>query len=97
MVGNNYRTTERECHICEDGTFMKNGSRLVCDTCSYAPTFESRPTQQSEWEAHRRQVDGRANGDIDGRPRLYGGYKDAYWADGDAGEYEYDAIDGFVF
>lgn len=89
-------STDRECFICEDGHFVRDGHELICDTCSHSPSFETRERSITAWERHKRDVHARACGERDGRPRLVGGYKDAYWADGDGGEYEYSIGDGFM-
>lgn len=94
MDDTHLRRTETECANCEDGHYMQDGSELICDSCQYSPSGATRMERKSEWQKHREQVDKRANGDGDGRPRLVGGYEDAYWGDG---EYEYKPGVGFDF
>jgi hypothetical protein len=84
--------TDQECHNCEDGVFVQDGYELICSNCSFSPSPQTRSTKVTAWERHRKQIDSRLSGEKDGRPRLVGGYPDAYWGDG---AYEYDPIDGF--
>lgn len=87
-------TTERECNQCEDGNFVQDGYELICENCQYTPSHSTSFRDKTEWERHQDQIEARASGERDGRPRLVGGYPDAYWGDG---EYEYSPIDGFNF
>lgn len=86
------RHTERECNNCEDGTFVQDGHELICTQCQYSPSRNVRLRRKTEWEKHTRQVQSRANGERDGRPRLVGGYEDAYWG---SGSYCFDPAEGF--
>lgn len=79
--------TDRECHECEEGTFKKDGYEIVCDTCHYTPVFTERASVLTEWDLHEKQIRERADGDSAKRPRLVGGYREAYWG---SNEYEYD-------
>jgi hypothetical protein len=90
-------STDRECFICDDGHFVRDGHELICDNCQHSPSFETRQRSQTAWEQHRRDVHARAYGERDGRPRLVGGYEDAYWTEDDGGEYEYSPRSGFQF
>lgn len=72
---------------------VKDGHELVCTACGYAPSRDSGVDSIQPWDEHRRLVQAQADGDA--RPRLVGGYEDAYWSvDGD-GDYEYVPGDGF--
>jgi hypothetical protein len=85
-------STGRECSNCEDGEYVRDGYELICTTCQYTPTKSTSLRKRDEWDKHRAQVESRASGERDGRPRLVGGYEDAYWG---SGEYEYDPREGF--
>lgn len=87
-------STGRECYVCEDGNFVRDEHELICDSCQYTPSFETRATTRDVWERYRRDVQQRAYGETDGRPRLVGGFHDAYWGDG---RYEYEPTVGFQF
>jgi ribosomal protein S27AE len=84
--------TDRECTECENGMFLKDGHELVCEQCGYTPSRSGRSLTRDPWESHRREVQMRLDGELDGRPRLVGGYADAYWGDG---KYEYHPTEGF--
>lgn len=88
----NLRKTGRECTNCEDGVFLQDGYEIICDTCQFTPTRVSRLREQTMWDRHREQVDARSSGSVSGRPRLVGGYEDAYWGED---EYEYHPSSGF--
>lgn len=91
----NLPTTDRECHLCEDGNFVRDGYELICENCHYTPSTDRAATRApTEWERHEKQVHDRSTGERDGRPRLVGGYPDAYWGEG---EYEYSPTEGFQF
>lgn len=90
----NLQRTDRDCRACEDGTFLKDGHELVCGSCGYAPSSDGPTRKTTPWDAYRSEVDLRASGEVDGRPRLPGGWPDAYWGEG---EYEYDPESGFRF
>lgn len=83
----NGRKTDRECHACEEGTFYKQGHELVCGNCSYVPSTDEPSTEEDARNSFRRALDARVRGDVDDRPRLPGGWPDAYWG---TGSYSFD-------
>lgn len=85
-------STDKDCPLC-DGTFRKDGHELICATCQHSPTTDAsqRHEEPSAWATHQAQVYRRAYGDGDGRPRLVGGYEDAYWG---TGAYSFDVDEG---
>ena len=85
-------STGHECHHCEDGTFVQDGYERICTNCQYTPTTETQLRESSSWQTHRDQVTERAYGDTDGRPKLVGGYEDAYW--GEEGTYTFVPSEG---
>lgn len=89
----NGRKTDRDCHLCEEGTVYKDGHELVCGSCYYTPsTDEDMTTVEEPQIGFRRALDARVDGEIDDRPRMPGGWHDAYWGDG---EYEFSPEEGF--
>jgi ribosomal protein L37E len=74
------RDTGQECRDCHDGTYYKDGYELVCGACGYVPT-RSENSGVEPWAEHRADVQRRAD-EIGVRPRLVGGYADAYFGDG---------------
>lgn len=87
-VKDNLPETERECMKCEEATFVQDGYEIICPNCHFTPTknHSVEKRRKTEWEKHRKQVDKRAKDSAAKRPRLIGGYKDAYW---NTGEYSY--------
>lgn len=85
--------TDRECYSCEDGNFLKDGHEMVCESCGFVPSHSDTIETRGAWESHRHDVMLRAVGERDGRPRLVGGYTDAYW---NSGEYSVVPGDGFT-
>lgn len=84
------RRTGRDCNVCEDGTFLKDGSELICDTCQYVPDSREPTESQTPWQQFRKL---RAQAAEDNeRPYCVGGAPGAYWGDG---EYEYEPASGF--
>lgn len=85
--------TERDCNVCEDGTLRRDDYELVCDNCYYTPSDGPSTTIDEDPQySFRRAVEARAYGDIDDRPRMVGGWPDAYWGEG---EYEFSPESGF--
>lgn len=78
--------TGRECHECEDGEFLKDGNDLICADCQYAPQRDESVSIPTPWERHEKQV-AKRDGDGRERPRMVGGYREAYHGQG---EYSYD-------
>lgn len=88
---NTLPTTETDCPLCETGTFCRDGHELICDTCQHSPTFETKSDDSGPWELHREQVYSSVNDSQEPRPKLVGGYEEAYW---DSGEYSFDIGEG---
>lgn len=84
--------TDDECPLCDEGVFVRDGYERICSHCQYSPDYESTISTREPWETYRVEVQRHARGRKDGRPRLAGGYKHAYWGDG---EYEFTPSDGF--
>lgn len=91
------RRTGRECHLCEEGNFLKDDSELICENCQYTPTTdEPSPSSTSPWSRFREARERAAEND--NRRYCVGGVPDAYWTEPgeDAGEYEYSPTEGFT-
>lgn len=88
----NLPETERECFECENGVLRHDGHELVCGNC-YVVAGTTSLRSKTEWERHRSRIERRRSGEEDGRPRLVGGYKEAYWGDD---EYAFSPEGGFT-
>jgi uncharacterized Zn finger protein (UPF0148 family) len=81
------RRTDRECHLCGEGTFLKRGHELVCDTCGHAPDPDSTVQRTDSWElfwSSREQYSGFTGPD---RIRMIGGFAGAYEYGGEESPY----------
>lgn len=88
------KKTEYECKYCEDAHLIRVEYDLVCEECSYCPEPSRNARiiirgQVDTWKKFdEKRQEAVSNGD---RPRMVGGFADAYWdEDGTGGEYEYD-------
>ena len=81
-----YRWTDRDCHACDKGKYVKGGSELFCTECSFTPhgSINNKRSIDPWDEFHRGQKLADKRGD---RVYMVGGHPSAYVGDG---EYEYD-------
>jgi ribosomal protein S27AE len=94
MEGSGFQRTDDECHNCEEDVMYVKGSQRVCGSCGYAPDYEQHSYHQTAVERYRQAVEYYAQDEIEGRPKLVGGFESAYYGDGE-GSYEF-CSDGFT-
>lgn len=75
--------TERECFNCDDGTFIRVETELVCDTCSYSPDrsprMENRPHNLiDQWPVFWKARENYSGFIGPNRVKMVGGFTTAY-------------------
>lgn len=72
--------TERECHMCEDGKYVRDGSEIICSTCYHVPQHadRGRRTVEGTWESFWAARDEYSGFSGPERVKMVGGFAGAY-------------------
>lgn len=77
--------TDRDCPFCEDETYLRDGSELVCPECAHTPSYDAlSPTKgDGPWIRFRRRTEQYSGFYGPERIKAVGGFASAYTFDED--------------
>lgn len=78
---NNAQHTDQECHLCEDGHYIRLEHEKVCDECHHSPARTRDSGHVTEWEyfwQHRRDTDEYEGFTGPSRVKMVGGFAGPY-------------------
>lgn len=77
--------TDRECIVCEDGRYLRDGHELICSVCQHTPSHDVSPNggTHGSWESFRRLREQYSGFYGPERVKMVGGFLGAYDFDED--------------